>query len=216
MTNTGTPLSLTRQVAHIVLLAALVGFAYNWFSVKKIPLIRQPVVKVAASDSELFSGRGVPPGDFGRSRVRPPDVRVIAPRHDSALAREDSTGATPPVKDDKQIYRIITLQQLTRLLERGHNMLVDARDSAAYRKGHITGARNMFGLSTDRYFPELAAMPRDTLVLIYCNNPDCHLGRMLGEFMGAIGFTNLYLYDDGWDGWEKAGMPVDSTLAGGA
>jgi 3-mercaptopyruvate sulfurtransferase SseA len=39
---------------------------------------------------------------------------------------------------------------------------------------------------------------------------------MVAEFMQAIGFKRLYLYDDGWDGWEKAKMPVDSSQAPGS
>jgi rhodanese-related sulfurtransferase len=205
---------LGSQVVQIVLLAVLLAFAYNSFSIKRIPLVRQEVVKIAVSDSELFHGQKSPLRDTSKSRPDTPGVKVIAPRHDSALAHADSSEAAPPVEENKDFYRIITLSQLNRLLAAGHYLLLDARDTAAYRKGHIKGARNMFGLATDQFFPELAPMARDTLTLIYCNNPDCHLGRMLGDFMHAIGFTNLYLYDDGWDGWEKAGMPIDSSLAG--
>lgn len=200
--------SLFRQILHIVFLAALLAFAHNWFSVKRLPLIREEVLKVAASDSELFH---TPVGDSGFGRHRSPDVKVIAPLHAQALTKEDSTQAATPGQGSKQVYRIIALSQLTRLLAEGHSFLIDARDTAAFRKGHIKGSRNMFGLATDQYFPELAPMQKDTLAVIYCNNPDCHLGRMLAEFMGALGFKNLYLYDDGWDGWVKAGMPVDST-----
>ncbi|HEY6193332.1 MAG TPA: rhodanese-like domain-containing protein [Bacteroidota bacterium] len=209
------PASLRSQVSQVVLLAAILAFAYNSFSIKRIPLVRQEVVKVAVSDSELFHGRKSPVTDTGKARPDTPRVKVIAPLHDSALAHEDTAGAFPPVEEKKDFYRIISLSQLNRLLAEGHYLLIDARDTAAYRKGHIKGARNMFGLATDQFFPELAPMARDTLTLIYCNNPDCHLGRMVGDFMHAIGFTNLYLYDDGWDGWEKAGMPIDSSLVGG-
>jgi rhodanese-related sulfurtransferase len=204
--------STLAELAQVVLLAALLAFSFNWFSPKGIPLVRRAIPNVAVADSDLFPSAQAAPGDSGNLRRAAPDVKVIAPLHERALAKEDSIGAASPRKEGGEVYRTITLGQLTRLLAEGHYLLLDARDSAAFRKGHIKGARNMFGLATDAYFPDLAPMSRDTLVLIYCNNPECHLGRMLAEFMGAIGFRNLYLYDDGWDGWEKAGMPVDSGL----
>ena len=207
--------SLAGQISKLLLLAAVLALVYNSFSVKSIPLIRKAQLKVAASDSDLFRGREPSRGDSGAGQQGPAGVKVIAPLHERALAQGDSAAAASPEKKEAEMYRIITLSQLTRLMEGDHNLLLDARDTAAYRKGNIKGARNMFGLATDLYFAELAPMPRDTLVLIYCNNPDCHLGRMLAEFMHAIGFKSLYLYDDGWDGWVKAGMPVDSTIAPG-
>jgi 3-mercaptopyruvate sulfurtransferase SseA len=30
--------------------------------------------------------------------------------------------------------------------------------------------------------------------------------------MAVMEFKKMVLYDDGWDGWTKAGMPVDSTI----
>ncbi len=62
--------------------------------------------------------------------------------------------------------------------------------------------------------PRLAVIPRDTLIIVYCSNSECPLGRSLAEFLGVMEFKNLLLYDDGWDGWQKAGMPVDTTVAG--
>jgi rhodanese-related sulfurtransferase len=103
---------------------------------------------------------------------------------------------------------------MKRLMAEKHPLIFDARDTAAYRKGHVKGARNIVGQEAGNHFSEMVTIPRDTLIIIYCNNPECHLGRMLAEFMGAVGFTNLLLYDDGWDGWEKAKMPVDSTTVG--
>jgi hypothetical protein len=32
--------------------------------------------------------------------------------------------------------------------------------------------------------------------------------------MVSMEFKNICLYDDGWDGWEKAKMPVDTTARG--
>jgi len=45
-------------------------------------------------------------------------------------------------------------------------------------------------------------------VAIYCSNPHCHFARSVAELLGTFGFTNLLLYDDGYDAWMDAGLPV--------
>ncbi len=187
-----------RESVKIVALAVLLALVYNAFSPKGIPLIRVAPIKVATSDSVLFG----PESDSSRERVR-----VIAPLHDSALAR---------LKAEREIsreqgYKIISLGQLQKLLDKRSGLLIDARNEDEFAKGHIKGARNIPGLDAQKHFEELIPIPRDTLILIYCTNPECPLGRMLAEFVGAMEFHKIFLYDDGWDGWEKAGLPADTS-----
>jgi rhodanese-related sulfurtransferase len=59
-------------------------------------------------------------------------------------------------------------------------------------------------LEVDQYFERFVTLPRDTLILIYCNNPECHLSRIVGDFLQVMGFSNMYHYDGGWDEWSKA------------
>ncbi|HZY10201.1 MAG TPA: rhodanese-like domain-containing protein, partial [Bacteroidota bacterium] len=109
-------------------------------------------------------------------------------------------------------YNIISLTQLTRILSDGNAVVFDARKPEEFRQGHVHGARNIFGLEAEEHFEELVQIQRDTLIVIYCNNPECHLGPMLADFMHLLGFTKLYLYDGGWDGWIEAKMPIDSSM----
>ena len=214
MTASSKRRTLVSEIARVFIMAGLLACVYNVFSSKSIPFIRPVAHNVAVSDSELFARGPISLTDSGRDQGGKRDVRVIAPLHDQALQRGDSGIVDSTKSNAGQVYHIISLAQLNQLLSDGHLFLVDARDSAAYRKGRIAGARNIFGLDADEHFAELAPMPRDTLTVIYCNNPECHLGRMLAEFMSAIGFKRLYLYDDGFDGWVKGKMAVDSTSPG--
>jgi rhodanese-related sulfurtransferase len=180
--------SVSRDMAGIILKAAVVGLCFNAFAPKGLPLIRVAPVKVAASDSALFS-------------MTPPP---LAPLHERAMKNPDSVKA--------QVFTIISLDQFKKLIARGQGMILDARNKEDYVKAHVPHARNVPAIDVDQYFEQLAPIPRDTLIIIYCNNPDCHLGRQLAEFMAVMEFKKMVLYDDGWDGWTKAGMPVDSTM----
>jgi rhodanese-related sulfurtransferase len=212
--------SLLREITIVLATTIFLAFTFNIFSSKSIPLIRKATEKVAVSDSELFS---LPHPPAVSDTTRPvtdkqddhSDGKVIAPEHERALRNPDSM-ASVVAKEKKEeaqkdIVRIITLGQFKRLIASAKPVIFDARDAEGYRKGHIQGARNLYGLEADQHFEQLVTIPRDTIIILYCNNPECHLGRMAAEFLGNIGFTKLYLYDDGWDGWEKAKMPVDST-----
>jgi rhodanese-related sulfurtransferase len=197
----------------ILALVVILGFSYNAFSPKGLPLIRVAPVKVEVADSLLFGTtqdtvrKSIPPA----SRTEQPEVADPPQQRLSPGSQTTSDIARKEKKEQEGVLNIITLDQLKRLLAEKRGVLIDARSEEEYGKGHIAGAKNMSALEVEKHFEEIAVMPRDTLVLIYCNNPDCHLGRTLAEFMQQFNFTKLYLYDDGWDGWTAAGMPVDTT-----
>ena len=210
------PPSAIRQSGIIIALSLLLALVYNTFSPKGLPLIRTEPKKETVDDSVLFSqpardssqpGKGMP------DSLRWKDIKVIAPLHEQALRHPDSVkAAVEKEREEKErIYKVITLDQLRRLLKSRRGVLFDARSEQDYLKGHIAGARNVPGEDPGKFFERFIPLPRDTLLIIYCNNPECHLGRSLAEFLSVMEFKNLVLYDEGWDGWEKAKMPVDTT-----
>ncbi len=206
--------SLLRDIAWIIAAGILLSLMVNAFAVKSLPLVRRPVEKVAVPDSALFAPRPQAADTHHAAnspapRVGGREVPVIAPLHEKALANAESAANAAKTQFSKKV-RIISLEQFLRLLRESRPVVLDGRDSASYMKGHVKGARNVYGLAMADYFDRLVYIPRDTLIVVYCNNPECHLGRMVIEFMTDIGFTNMYLYDDGWDGWEMAHMPVDT------
>jgi rhodanese-related sulfurtransferase len=203
---------LLREIALIVVLSVALSLTYNAFSAKGLPLVRIAPAKVEVADSVLFSTLEEVSKDTMPHAV-PPASKVIAPEHEKALKNPDSVAQV--VKKEKaekqEALKVITLEQLKRLMIQKRGVLLDARSDEDFAKGRIKGAKSIFALELEKHFDEIAQIPRDTLVIIYCNNPECHLGRSLAEFMETINFTKLYLYDDGWDGWVAAKMPIDTT-----
>jgi rhodanese-related sulfurtransferase len=203
---------LFREILLIVVLSVGLSLTYNAFSAKGLPLVRVAPVKVEVADSVLFSTLERVSRDTVPAPA-PAEVTVVAPAHAQAMRSPDSVAAVVrKEKEDRQaVLQVISLEQLKRLLVQRRGVLIDARSQDEFAKGHIRGAKNIDALEVEKYFEELVAIPRDTLVIIYCNNAECHLGRTLAEFMESINFTKLYLYDDGWDGWTAAQMPVDTA-----
>jgi rhodanese-related sulfurtransferase len=200
MTNSS---SLFREIVKILLLSVCLALIYNGFSSRGIPLIRRETQKIAAVDSILFFS------SIQDDSMK--DVKVIAPLHERALRNPDSMANLYP-KIQATPFKIISLAQFKKLLNEKRGVLLDARGTEEFKIGHINGARNIPALNVEQYFEKLVTIPRDTLVIIYCNNPECHLGQMLADFLKVMEFKNLLLYDDGWDGWIEAKMPVDTSF----
>jgi len=207
--------STSRQILIVVAISILLALMYNTFSPKGLPLIRTEPAKTAISDSALFNS--LPPESLSALASKTDsaqwkDIKVIAPLHEKALHNPDSMKEVVRTNKEEQPFSVITLDQLQRLLKAHRGILFDARSEEDYVKGHIKGARNVPGEDPGKHFPQFVELPRDTLIIVYCNNPECHLGRSVIEFLATMEFKKMVLYDDGWDGWEKAHLPVDTTI----
>jgi len=193
--------SLFREIGTIILISVFLSLVYNAFSGRGISLIRKEIQKVAVTDSSLF----LPHQDTVQG------VKIIAPLHERALQNPDSMAKLYP-KIESEPFKVISLAQLKKLLDEKRGILLDARNSDEFLKGHIKGARNIPALEVEKYFDKLVTIPRDTIVIIYCNNPECHMGAILADFLKVMEFKSLLLYDGGWDGWMEAKMPVDTSI----
>lgn len=176
-------MSLGKEIATVLAVAVVTGFTYNAFSPEGVPLVRVAPVKVAVDDAEIF---GVPADTLSRAPL----------------------AAASPETSGQGAFRVISLDQMKRVVAERRAMVLDARTPAEYAEGHISGAENLYAVEPDTWVERIADLPRDTLLVIYCSNPHCPYGRDLAEFLGAFGFSNMLLYDDGWDGWTGAGLPA--------
>jgi len=204
---------LLRESFFLVILSVFLSVVYNSFSPKGLPLIRKPATRTVAADSTLFSPRTPKTGSTSGSSSMKQQIPVFAPLHQRALANPDSMAALM-AKKEKSEFTIVTLEQVKRLLSEHRALFIDARGADEYEKGHIKGALNIPYLEVDKHFEEIVNIPRDTLVVVYCHNPDCSVGRDLVSFMKQLEFRNLLVYDNGWDEWEKTGMPIKKSSPG--
>jgi rhodanese-related sulfurtransferase len=208
--------NLMREIAVIIVLSALLGFAYNAFSSRGIPLIRVAPVKVAAADSELFTPAKTPANSSQPIKTLVDSVKLQKRSEVPQQERKTLTKADIPSKSTAKknsVYNIITLDQVKRLIDEHRGVFVDARNPDDFAQGHIIGSKNIPYENFEKHFDEMMTISQDTLVVIYCTGPDCELGRELADFMSQMDFKHLYLYDDGWEGWQKANMPFEGTKA---
>ncbi|MGD9971776.1 MAG: rhodanese-like domain-containing protein [Desulfatirhabdiaceae bacterium] len=93
-------------------------------------------------------------------------------------------------------------------------LLIDSRPKQAkYDKGHIPTAINI----PDTHFEKMThLLPADknTLLIFYCEGPECKLSHKSAQKAEAMGYKNVKVYMDGFPGWMKvpghyAEVPVE-------
>lgn len=148
-----------------------------------------------------------PAGDLG-SAVRTP-----------AAPSSASTGSSPaaPAADfsphPARPWAEVTPEQAKTLFDRGA-VFFDARRSAAYREGHVRGARSISVWETDadekvKAFLEEGHDPNAPIVA-YCSGGDCEDSHELAQKLWGVTFDNVYVYRDGFPDWEKHGWPIET------
>jgi rhodanese-related sulfurtransferase len=101
------------------------------------------------------------------------------------------------------------LAQVKEFFDRRDALLVDARDAADYRKGHIAGAVSLpLGTVEERLSAFLRRAPLTATLVVYCNGFDCHDSGKLGQRLLAAGYREVYVYLGGFPEWQAAGYPV--------
>lgn len=91
-------------------------------------------------------------------------------------------------------------------------MVIDARDSAQFAKGHIPGAVNM---EWRQVLAKRNTIPKNKPVLIYCNTGS--LSAQAGFALRVAGWDNVRILQGGMEEWKaKGGFDAAAKAAGPA
>jgi rhodanese-related sulfurtransferase len=88
-------------------------------------------------------------------------------------------------------------------------IVVDARTHEAYSQGHVPGAINLPWRKIDA--SSTAAMPKDKVLVTYCDGIHCNASTKAAMRLAALGFRVKEMAD-GLQGWKREGYPVDKTV----
>ena len=89
-------------------------------------------------------------------------------------------------------------------------LLLDARPAADYENGRIPTAVSFAYDSVEDAFENVKVLltPQQPIVT-YCSSLECDDSFMLALFLRDQGFTNVALFAEGFEAWEKAGYPIE-------
>ncbi|MCC6322193.1 MAG: hypothetical protein IT438_12240 [Phycisphaerales bacterium] len=122
----------------------------------------------------------------------------------SAPAAPGSFAFTPK---DKLPAGHITVEDARKLFDAGATF-VDSRKAEEYSIGHVENALRMdTHMFKDGDPPKLALIPREALVVVYCNGGHCDESENLARLLDGSGYKKVYVLHDGFPGWQAAGHP---------
>jgi rhodanese-related sulfurtransferase len=103
----------------------------------------------------------------------------------------------------------ISLEEARKAFLSGRAVFLDARFPVAYREGHIRGAYNLPWESVEQLADGvLADIPRDIMIITYCDGKNCDLSMNLARELFFRGYENVRVLVNGWTRWKGAGLPV--------
>ena len=107
----------------------------------------------------------------------------------------------------------VRLPEFRSAVESKGTLILDARPSVFFEQGHVPGALNLarddFARDYRRLSPALKAAT-DKPVIVYCSGGECHDSRLVANALLTLGFSDVRVFTDGWDGWVAAGMPTST------
>ena len=104
------------------------------------------------------------------------------------------------------VVKRIEVEQYDALRANTNNVLLDVRTPAEFVKGHIPRAINV-DINSSSFTEKLASLDTNKTYLV-----NCAVGMRSARAckkMESMGFKNLYDLGAGFDGWKKAGKPVE-------
>jgi rhodanese-related sulfurtransferase len=78
---------------------------------------------------------------------------------------------------------------------------VDSREPELYVAGHIPGALNVPYEELADYLDTLNTIPKNELIVFYCDGGDCHLSHDIAEIALSQGWRRVCVYVGGWEEW---------------
>ena len=104
---------------------------------------------------------------------------------------------------------LVKLEGARQLFETQQALFIDSRHEFDFRLGHIRGALNLPVGEFEKRDSALAKIPRDTLLVVYCDGAECNSSFELAGKLYVHGFKNVRIFFSGWQDWTANNLPSD-------
>ncbi|HLA68837.1 MAG TPA: rhodanese-like domain-containing protein [Bacteroidota bacterium] len=106
---------------------------------------------------------------------------------------------------------VIEIQEALSLFQSGEAVFVDSRHGFDYKLGHIRGALNLPLEEFDTKADVIASLPRNKILITYCDGADCNSSIELATKLMESGFTSVKVFFAGWNEWQGQRLPMAVT-----
>ena len=118
---------------------------------------------------------------------------------------EEQAGAAP------EAPMMVSVDEAEEIFRSGQGLFVDARSEFDYGLGHIKGAVNLPLKSASKGASLLPDVPRDRMVVTYCDGANCNSSIDLAARLYASGFSDVRIFFGGWEEWRARALPTEGT-----
>ena len=101
---------------------------------------------------------------------------------------------------------LIDISQLERMMSTEQPLLLDIRDDASYRQGHIPGAELLPLSDVQRLGPQIISMDRP--IVTYCSCPAEESSLSAALALRDLGATRVYVLEGGYPAWSRERKPI--------
>ncbi|MFX0210656.1 MAG: rhodanese-like domain-containing protein [Candidatus Hodarchaeota archaeon] len=106
----------------------------------------------------------------------------------------------------------ISLEILRGLVHTRSAIIVDARLSSLFEKGHIPGAINLPALRPkDNVLQKILKYPKYTTVVVYCESDNCSDSRSVADLLRSRGMKNVRTFTGGLQKWKQNGLTIETN-----
>ena len=216
--------NVVLEAGIILLLSIGLAIGFNMMNPKRIDWVKPEYERVEASQAELDRILG---SATSSTEATAPAVKPTAePAPTSTLAPASTTQATPATTGaatpattatttattpapvfvaEPGVIREIKLDAFKKLLGRSNVYLIDARIAEKYAEGHVDGAVNVDGNTVEANIPQLLSIPKERIIVIYCDGGHCELSHRVADVLKNFGYGPILIYTGGWAEWSGKG-----------
>ena len=103
----------------------------------------------------------------------------------------------------------ITREGLKAKLDRGEELvLIETLGPKYYEDAHLPGAINIPHTEVDALAPEMLP-DKSAQIVVYCSNRACQNSPQAARRLAALGYKNVYDYEEGKQDWIEAGLSTE-------
>lgn len=136
-----------------------------------------------------------------------------AERLQDAVKRIATQPAAPSAEPVTRLPKQLSIEEFSAYVQNKRGLIIDARPEIFHRLGHVPGA---LSLARDDFENRYTALKdklesdRSQPIVIYCSGPPCESSQLVKKALTSLGFTNIALFEGGWDAWSGAKRPEET------
>jgi histidine triad (HIT) family protein len=202
---------IVRDAGLIVACALGLAITFNAMNPKSIPWIKKDYERITLDSSEINKYLAPTPQTPttapaqtlpSAEQTAPATMQPVGQTPQPAQQVQQSTPEQPKFVPAPGVVREITYAQFKAFLTAGPYYLIDARGAEKYAEGHIANAVNFYGGEAEARIPDmLQSVPKDRVILIYCDGGECELSHHVADVLKRFAYGPIFIYTGGWAEW---------------